>query len=103
MPPEILDALGPWGSLGLIVGLVAMVVTGFVKGWIFTKTSIEWQNKHLEARLKDKDEIITELRAANQAHMETNRTNSASIQELVELARTTNAVLTSLPRAGVDR
>jgi hypothetical protein len=97
------DALGPWGTLTLIVGIVTMVVTGFVKGWIFTATSVEWQNKHLEARLADKDQVISELRAANQAHMETNKTNSASIKELVELARTTNAVLTALPRAEVDR
>lgn len=103
MPPEILEALGPWGQLGLIVTLVAMIVTGFVKGWIFTSTSVEWQNKHLEARLKDKDEIIVELRAANAMHLETNRVNSESIKELVEIARTTNAVISALPRAGVER
>jgi len=103
VPPEILDALGPWGQLGLIVTLVGMVVTGFVKGWIFTSTSVEWQNKHLEARLKDKDEIITELRAANTAIMATNQTNAASIKELLEISRTVNAVISALPRAGVDR
>jgi hypothetical protein len=103
VPPEIFEALGPWGSLGLIVTLVGMVVTGFIKGWIFTSTSVQWQNKHLEARLKDKDEIIAEQRATIAAVLETNRTNSASIQELVEVSRTMNAVISALPRAGVDK
>ena len=103
MPPEILESLGPWGQLGLIVGLVSMIVTGFVKGWIFTSTSVQWQNKHLEARLKDKDDIIAEQKATIAAVLETNRTNSASISELVEISRTMNAVISALPRAEVGK
>lgn len=103
MPPEILDSLGPWGQLGLIVGLVTMIVTGFVKGWIFTSTSVQWQNKHLEARLADKDSIIAEQKATIAAVLETNKTNSASIQELVEISRTMNAVISALPRAEVTK
>lgn len=103
MPPELIEALGPWGQLGLIVTLVGMVVTGFVKGWIFTSTSVQWQNKHLEARLVDKDQIIIEQKATIAAVLETNRTNSASIQELVEISRTMNAVISALPRAEVGK
>jgi hypothetical protein len=80
-----------------------MVVTGFMKGWVFTATSVEWQNKHLEARLVDKDAIIAELKATNAVLMRTNDTNAQSIRELTEIGRTSNAALTALPRAEVEK
>lgn len=102
MPAEVLDALGPWGQLGVIVGVVSLVITGFVRGWIFTKWSVEWQNKHLEARLVDRDATIAEQKATIKILMETNAVNGKSIQELVEIGRTSNAALKSLPRAEVE-
>lgn len=103
MPPEVMDALGPWGQFGLIVTCVALIITGFSKGWLFTSTSVEWQNKHLEGRLTDKDDIIKELKATNAALAEVNAVQARSIQELLEIGRTTNAALTALPRVEVDK
>lgn len=103
MPPEIMEALGPWGQFGLIVTTVGLVITGFARGWLFTSKTVEWQNKHLEARLSDRDETIKELKAENAALVKTNEVNAKSISELVELGRTSNAALTALPRtAGVE-
>lgn len=101
MPPEVLDALGPWGQLGLLITTVGLVVTGFARGWLFTSRSVEWQNKHLEARLLDKDEIIKELKMANAALTKTTETQAKAIYEFVEVGRASNAALTALPRAEV--
>lgn len=103
MPPEVLDALGPWGQLGLIVGCVALIVTGLTRGWLRPASSVERENKHLEARLLDRDDTIKELKVTNSILLETNQTQAKSINELLEVGRTQNAVLNALPQAGVNQ
>ena len=98
MPPEVMDALGPWGQLGLIMGVVALVVTGLAKGWLRPSSSVDREQKHLEARMADKEEIIKELKAANKDLLETNRIQANTIAQFTEIGRTSNAALTALPR-----
>jgi hypothetical protein len=102
VPPDVMDALGPWGQLALIVGVVSMVITGLARGWLRPSSSVEREQKHLEARMADKDKIIEELKAGNAFLMETNRIQANTIAQFIEVGRTSNAALTALPRAGVD-
>jgi hypothetical protein len=102
VPQEVMDALGPWGQLGLIVGSVALIITGFARGWLRPSSSVDREQKHLEGRMADKDNIIEELKAGNKFLMETNRIQATTIAQFIEVGKTSNAALTALPRAGVD-
>jgi hypothetical protein len=102
VPPDVMDALGPWGQLALIVGVVSLVITGLAKGWLRPSSSVDRENKHLELRMGDKDGIIKELKDTNQFLMETNRIQATALRDAAEIGRTTNAALNALPRAEVD-
>lgn len=102
MPQEVMDALGPWGQLALIVGVVWLVITGLIKGWLRPSSSVDREQKHLEARMADKDKIMQELTDANKFLMETNRIQARTISQFIEVGRTSNAALAALPRAEVD-
>jgi hypothetical protein len=102
VPQEVMDALGPWGQLGLIVGTVMLVITGFARGWLRPSSSVDREQKHLEGRLADKDKIIEQLTTANDTLLKTNQIQAKTITQFIEVGRTSNAALASLPRAGVD-
>lgn len=103
MPPEVMDALGPWGQFGILVTMVGLVVTSLVRGWLRPVSSVDREIKHLEARLSDRDDTIKELKEANVLLRKTNDTLATAVKESLEIGRTSNAALTSLPRVGVEQ
>lgn len=83
----------PWANLG--VG--GLILLGFIRGWIYSSRGIERIITTFEARLKDKDEQIQELRSRANALDARNDLLARQVQSLVEVGHTAGAVLTSLP------
>ena len=93
-------ALGAWGSLGAFSGLVALVVTSIIRGWLKPKASVDELVAQLEKRLADRDELIKEQRKTIEAQDRRNDLLSEQVRQLVEVGHTSNAVLQAIPRVG---
>lgn len=102
MPNEVMDAIGPWGQLGLVFGSIMLIITGFARGWLRPSSSVDREQKHLEGRMADRDALIVELKEQNSFLTETNRIQATSIKEFIEVGRTSNAALRALPIVEVD-
>lgn len=98
--PEVLAA---WVQLGLAGGMLVTLAVALTKGWLWTGPSVAKVTEQQEARLADRDETIKELKEANVLLRKTNDTLATTVKESLEIGRTSNAALTSLPRVGVEK
>lgn len=93
-----LNNILPWANLG--VG--GLILFGFIRGWIYSSKGIEKIVAAFDARLKDKDEQIQELRSRADALDARNDLLAQQVRSLVEVGHTAGAVLTSLPSPGKE-
>jgi hypothetical protein len=100
MPEGIDGALGSWGSLGAFTGLVILVVTSIIRGWLKPKASVDELVAQLQKRLDDRDALIAEQRKTIEAMDKRNDLLSEQVTRLVEVGHTSNAALQALPRIG---
>jgi len=90
--------LSPWLNLG-VGGLVIFAV---VFGLLVPKRSVDKLIIILESRLRDKDFVISELTKTNSALDQRNDMLADQVRLLTEVARTTNAAISALPKPERD-
>lgn len=94
---DALSELSPFAQFGLVGTLVIMTLLAFARGWVFSRKSVEDMIQVYKDRIEDKNAAITDLKAAIAASEERNEMLNRQVAQLVELGRTSNAVLNSLP------
>lgn len=92
------EVLGAWVQLGLAGGMLVMLGVALSKGWLWTGASVERVTEQLQLRLDDRDKVIEQLRATNEALDVRNDILAGQVQQLVEVGITSNAALSALPR-----
>jgi len=92
-----LDLTGPIAQFGFGIGVVLVVVTALLRGTLRPQSSVDREQKHLEARLAEKDLIIAEQRETIRAQDQRNDELAKQVGRLVEVGHTANAALSSLP------
>lgn len=88
----------PWSNMGAGV-IVAAGVIAMIRGLLMPRSTVERLIDGYEARLKDRDEQIKELKTRAAMVDARNDLLVEQVRQLMEVGRTTNAVLTSLPVA----
>lgn len=92
------DPFLTWIGLASGGGIFTALMVALFRGWIWVKPSVdELKARHAEA-IATRDEQITYWRDAYQRADERNDELTDHIGEMVQVARTSNAVLTALPR-----
>lgn len=86
-----------WTQFGLAGFIFLLLMMAFARGWVFSRKSVEDMIRVYEGRLDDKNAVIADLKAAVAASERRNDMLSAQVGQLVELGRTSNAVLNALP------
>jgi len=91
----------PWAQLGP-AGILAMVVMLVMTGRIVPRQTLEDVRQDRDARLADKDREIDALRSANETLHATCDELTGHVTVLLEVARTAEHVLQSLPPGNGD-
>lgn len=86
-----------WTQFGLAGLIFLLGLLAFGRGWVFSRKSVEDMIRVYDGRLEDKNSVIADLKAAVEASDKRNEMLSLQVAKLVELGRTSNAVLTALP------
>lgn len=94
---DALSELSPFAQFGLVGTLVVMTLLAFARGWVFSRKSVEDMIQVYRDRIEDKNAAIADLKAAVAASEERNEMLNRQVAQLVELGRTSNAVLSALP------
>lgn len=92
--PAWLGAASPSAALVLVVVVVFRLVAS--GAWV-PRATVELVQSVADARLKDRDEVIADLRTADALHQEANASNTESLATLVVGQETTLALLRALP------
>lgn len=92
-----LDLTGATAQFGFGVGVVLLVVVALLRGTLRPQSSVDREQRHLEARLAEKDLIIKEQRETIRAQDQRNDELAKQVGRLTEIGRTANAALSSLP------
>lgn len=80
-------------------GLLVIVVLMFLRGWIVPRKTLEDVRIDRTERLRDKDAELERLKEAFAIIEQANKTISDQNSQLMETARTTEAILRALPRS----
>lgn len=86
----------PWPSIGA-GALVSLAVISIYRGWLWTKPAVDKLCNRYDKELENKDKELEFWRQAFQAADKRNDKLADYVQELMEVARTSNAALSSLP------
>lgn len=81
----------------LNLGVGGIVVLAFIRGWIFSKAQVEALVESYKERLQDQKSQLSDAKAAYAASEARNEALGRQVAQLVELGRTSNAVLSALP------
>jgi len=94
---DAITTLSPLAQFGAVGFTFLGSMIAFARGWVYSGKAVD---KMVEGYLrvdKSKDEIITDLKAAMAASERRNDVLSLQVAHLLEIGKTSNAVLQSLP------
>lgn len=94
-------SLPGWANLSIGGFFVVVLFLGLWRGWIWTKPSVEELKIQHQKALEDKDRQIAQWREAYMNADARNDRLAEYLNDMVEVARTSNAALASLPRPPV--
>jgi hypothetical protein len=100
----MLDALPniPWETIGPW-GIVTIAVISILRGWIIPRSTWQdWQRIHND-RLSDARNENSKLHETIKLQNETISANTSQLEELLEYAKLTEALLSTLSNEGVKR
>jgi hypothetical protein len=89
--------LAPFVQFGAVGVVFLGSMFAFARGWVYSGKAVDKMVEGYGAVIKGKDEVIVDLKAAVAASERRNDMLSAQVSQLVELGKTSNAVLTALP------
>lgn len=82
--------------------MFAMLFVALWRGWIWTRPSVDELRSQHKLAIEDKDQQIREWREAYLNADARNDKLAEYLREMVDVAKTSNAALTSLPRPPVS-
>jgi hypothetical protein len=92
-----MDQLSPWVQFGAVGFLFIGSMIAFARGWVYSGKAVDKMVEGYVRVDQAKDGIIVDLKAAIAASERRNEMLNDQVSQLVELGKTSNAVLTSLP------
>lgn len=94
---DALATLSPFAQFGALGVVLIGTLIAFSRGWVYSRKSVDDLIRVYKERIVDKNETIADLKAAVTASEERNEMLTKQVGQMVELGRTSNAVLHALP------
>ena len=95
------SSLPGWANLSLSGGMLLLLFTALWRGWIWTKPSVDELKSQHKLTVQDKDQQINMWREAYLNADARNDKLAEYLREMVDVAKTSNAALSALPRPPV--
>lgn len=95
------SSLPDWANVGIGIGFLILLFVGLVTGRIWTKASVDELKAQHKLAIADRDSQIREWREAYLSADARNDKLAEYLREMVDVAKTSNAALTALPRPPV--